>query len=1046
MSSFPDKNLLSTKEAARIFGYTPDYVARLAREKKIGRIRVGKSWLIKRDSLERFIALQGEHKKELARTFARARENEYKQANSVPVRLTRAVDRITPLALQSPESIAFVVRHLAAAVFSVLLVAGSAYASSAGITTQAFAKAHELIDSAAQGFAYLAQDVVVSARDHVRDANEYRLSYEPKTLIGVNEIVVSKSASRFASLPQSFAFLGAYESGLDSFTRTTSAPIAKKDAREVLGVVGGWVKNPGATSASLVARTGAAYRVVGETAYGLIGSVFEGYDALIARAGEAVVASALYVRDETPDASRAFVGGVGATLQAFAHVADATTDVYVAGVYGYTTHITTVPETLVTQALSLGDTAVHVVHAAPSTLVQASDAFATAWVEETHTTLAKALAFEAYTGQEVAEASAYAYRGATTGIQTATASVATALDTVSVALRTGAVALSSTLATTKDIIVHSGATLARIDTTGTVAAVEDATLGVLGKSALALSVFADRTNDFVASSYTSVMSSAANIVPAVPALPEFSAPERVALFTYKTLNGLFDRAGNAIAFLFNPQVDVVAVLPPEKSSTEEQPSSVVPTYPVSPVGVGGTVASSTTGSVVERIRETFAPQTIVQGLQRAEVENMLVALRTSLFGDILDTIYPIDYRGITIKSGFFKKGSISDATITDSEITNSTFEGPSVTTDLLTVTGDASVAGDLTVAGTININSVVSSGVVTAPYFTATSTTASTFPYASTTMLTATTASTTDLIVSSLTAGLVPFATTSGQFVDSPDFAFDQVAARLTVPNASTTNLTIASLTEGRVPLVGAGGAIIDTAGFAFDTTTNTLRATYASSTAGSVLDAFFVGRTATTTIRGDGFASILPYASSTALTVSGTGYFGTASTTNLTVSSLTSGRVPFVTTDGAITDSANLTFDSVATRLTVPYASSTALTVSQSTYLATTGGRVGIGTESPTESLQVNGVVRIQGAEDAGILAFGDAGSGAGYYNTGIWRGSLNNFIGGNYLNISSWGGIAFTTGNNSLGSQTTRMVIDEATGYVGIGTTSPTYALSVE
>ena len=55
--------------------------------------------------------------------------------------------------------------------------------------------------------------------------------------------------------------------------------------------------------------------------------------------------------------------------------------------------------------------------------------------------------------------------------------------------------------------------------------------------------------------------------------------------------------------------------------------------------------------------------------------------------------------------------------------------------------------------------------------------------------------------------------------------------------------------------------------------------------------------------------ANTLPYASSTALTVSGTGYFGTASTTNLTVSALTSGRVPYITTAGAFPGSADLTF-----------------------------------------------------------------------------------------------------------------------------------------
>ncbi|MHB1086414.1 MAG: beta strand repeat-containing protein [Minisyncoccota bacterium] len=79
--------------------------------------------------------------------------------------------------------------------------------------------------------------------------------------------------------------------------------------------------------------------------------------------------------------------------------------------------------------------------------------------------------------------------------------------------------------------------------------------------------------------------------------------------------------------------------------------------------------------------------------------------------------------------------------------------------------------------------------------------------------------------------------------------------------------------------------------------------------------------------------ANTFPYASSTALTVSGTGYFAAASTTNLTVSALTSGRVPFITTTGAFTDSSAFAFDSSLARLTVTNASTTALTVNGSAY-----------------------------------------------------------------------------------------------------------------
>jgi hypothetical protein len=55
-----------------------------------------------------------------------------------------------------------------------------------------------------------------------------------------------------------------------------------------------------------------------------------------------------------------------------------------------------------------------------------------------------------------------------------------------------------------------------------------------------------------------------------------------------------------------------------------------------------------------------------------------------------------------------------------------------------------------------------------------------------------------------------------------------------------------------------------------------------ASTTQISAYDAFYVGRTATTTIRGDGVASVLPYASSTSITTSGNTYLATTGGTSV--------------------------------------------------------------------------------------------------------------------------------------------------------------------
>jgi hypothetical protein len=87
------------------------------------------------------------------------------------------------------------------------------------------------------------------------------------------------------------------------------------------------------------------------------------------------------------------------------------------------------------------------------------------------------------------------------------------------------------------------------------------------------------------------------------------------------------------------------------------------------------------------------------------------------------------------------------------------------------------------------------------------------------------------------------------------------------------------TLTAGSLSVAGvsSGGAIAAPYFTATSSTVNLLP--FASSTAFSSLDGVFVGRTATTTIRGDGIASSLPFASTTMITAT------TASSTNLWIS-----------------------------------------------------------------------------------------------------------------------------------------------------------------
>ncbi len=206
-----------------------------------------------------------------------------------------------------------------------------------------------------------------------------------------------------------------------------------------------------------------------------------------------------------------------------------------------------------------------------------------------------------------------------------------------------------------------------------------------------------------------------------------------------------------------------------------------------------------------------------------------------------------------------------------------------LTTSTTTVNAYLWVRGDALFDGALNAtNGITSGSAITAPYFEATSTAvASTFPYASTTMITAELASTTDLNVSGMT--------TFQSLTPSRLLALDGTGVLAAVGSltswiAGTTNQVIVTDdTDGTVTLALPqdihNGATPDFAGLA-------------------------VGQTGTTTIAADG-----------ALT-----------TPSLTVSSLTSGRIPYATTSGLLTDSGVFTYDPVQGRISVPLASTTAI------------------------------------------------------------------------------------------------------------------------
>ncbi len=226
-----------------------------------------------------------------------------------------------------------------------------------------------------------------------------------------------------------------------------------------------------------------------------------------------------------------------------------------------------------------------------------------------------------------------------------------------------------------------------------------------------------------------------------------------------------------------------------------------------------------------------------------------------------------------------------------------------------------------------------------------------------------------------------------------------------------------------------------------------------ASTTLLSSYDGLYVGRTATTTIRGDGTASILPYASSTSITTSGTTYLAGGASALVGVGTTTPGAKLVISTsggenlyldnpsgqfstmrwmnNGAI--KASTYWDNTNTKLENNITSTGAFTwVANGSEWArlTSSGNLGLGTTTPLTPLHVNG-------SNAGV-------------RVSDYAANANSWV---ELKMASSGGLAELMSTQAplrLGTLNSgtyvrfdtvaaeRMRID-ASGTVGIGTTTP-------
>ncbi|MDP2654953.1 MAG: helix-turn-helix domain-containing protein, partial [bacterium] len=205
-----EKNLITTKDAGKLSGYTPDYLSRLIRSGKITGKKIGHSWLIDNESLTRFVDQQGIHKSNYARELTSAREAEYNAhlarnggARTDAPRLDPALDSLSQI--PPPKSSENIIRHIGrrmsdmsnvsdinigesslfshAVALSVALAVVTSGALAASAVLPHFAdKARMVVSEAASGFNEIFGDIPSSIASKINSVSDNLSTYPARVI------------------------------------------------------------------------------------------------------------------------------------------------------------------------------------------------------------------------------------------------------------------------------------------------------------------------------------------------------------------------------------------------------------------------------------------------------------------------------------------------------------------------------------------------------------------------------------------------------------------------------------------------------------------------------------------------------------------------------------------------------------------------------------------------------------------------------------------------------------------------------------------------
>lgn len=163
-------NLITTKEAGKLSGYTPDYLARLVRSGKLTGKKMGNIWLIERYSLNLLLNKKGDEKTLRVQELARVRTQEYRERSQPESRVSRMLVEKSPVPLYSLNDTRFRSHAVALSVALGVVIFGVISAQD-GFTSRLASSGARVAHEIAYGFDVAFSGIPTHLVSKIADAN-----------------------------------------------------------------------------------------------------------------------------------------------------------------------------------------------------------------------------------------------------------------------------------------------------------------------------------------------------------------------------------------------------------------------------------------------------------------------------------------------------------------------------------------------------------------------------------------------------------------------------------------------------------------------------------------------------------------------------------------------------------------------------------------------------------------------------------------------------------------------------------------------------------